>query len=40
LTETGEEVPYASAVVIERFEEPEGPPRQSKKAVDAHCNAA
>jgi GTP-binding protein Era len=28
LVETGEEVPYASAVVIERFEEPE--PRQTK----------
>lgn len=26
LMETGEEVPYASAVVIERFEEPEPPP--------------
>lgn len=30
LTETGEEVPYASAVVIERFEEPE---RSAKKPV-------
>ena len=31
LIETGEEVPYASAVVIERFEEPEGQPRPDKK---------
>jgi GTP-binding protein Era len=31
LLETGEEVPYASAVVVERFEEPEPvPPRSSK----------
>jgi GTP-binding protein Era len=29
LTETGEEVPYASAVVVERFEEPE--PQDTKK---------
>lgn len=26
LIETGEEVPYASAVIVERFEEPEAPP--------------
>jgi GTPase len=31
LIETGEEVPYASAVVIERFEEPEGEPKPGKK---------
>jgi GTPase len=31
LTETGEEVPYASAVVIERFEEPEPSSKTSKK---------
>jgi GTPase len=31
LIETGEEVPYASAVVIERFEEPEGQPRPGKR---------
>ncbi len=31
LMETGEEVPYASAVVIERFEEPEEPVRKVKK---------
>ena len=31
LVETGEEVPYASAVVIERFEEPEGQPRPGKR---------
>jgi GTPase len=31
LIETGEEVPYASAVVIERFEEPQGTPRPGKK---------
>jgi GTPase len=30
LTETGEEVPYASAVVVERFEEPP-PPSKSKR---------
>jgi GTP-binding protein Era len=30
LLETGEEVPYASAVVVERFEEPEPPPAASK----------
>jgi GTP-binding protein Era len=32
LLETGEEVPYASAVVIERWEEPE-PPRKLKKGI-------
>jgi GTPase len=35
LLETGEEVPYASAVVVERFEEPEavaGPPRAGRVA--------
>ena len=31
LIETGEEVPYASAVVIEQFEEPEAQPRPGKK---------
>jgi GTP-binding protein Era len=31
LIETGEEVPYASAVVIEEFEEPEAPPRPDRK---------
>jgi GTP-binding protein Era len=31
LVETGEEVPYASAVVIERFEEPEPEPAAPKK---------
>ena len=31
LVETGEEVPYASAVVIERFEEPEPEPATPKK---------
>jgi GTP-binding protein Era len=31
LMETGEEVPYASAVVIERFEEPPAPPAKVKK---------
>lgn len=31
LIETGEEVPYASAVVIEQFEEPHAPPRPGKK---------
>jgi len=30
LTETGEEVPYASAVVVERFEEPEVPARKPR----------
>ena len=31
LIETGEEVPYASAVVIEQFEEPEAPTRPGKR---------
>jgi GTP-binding protein Era len=31
LIETGEEVPYAAAVVIERFEEPEGQARPGKR---------
>jgi GTPase len=31
LVETGEEVPYASAVVIERFEEPKAQPAQKTK---------
>ena len=31
LVETGEEVPYASAVVIERFEEPSEPPQPSPR---------
>ena len=31
LIETGEEIPYASAVVIEQFEEPELPPRPGKR---------
>jgi len=31
LIETGEEVPYASAVVIEQFEEPHLPPRPGKR---------
>ncbi len=31
LIETGEEVPYASAVVIEQFEEPEAQPRPGKR---------
>lgn len=30
LLETGEEVPYASAVVVERFEEPEAAPKRRK----------
>jgi GTP-binding protein Era len=32
LVETGEEVPYASAVVIERFEEPPNEPPRKKPA--------
>jgi len=32
LTETGEEVPYASAVVVERFEEPKPEPRAKEPA--------
>lgn len=39
LIETGEEVPYASAVVIERFEEPEGKPRPGKRPL-TRINAA
>jgi GTP-binding protein Era len=39
LIETGEEVPYAAAVVIERFEEPEGEPRPGKKPL-TRINAA
>ncbi len=39
LLETGEEVPYASAVVIERFEEPEGQPRPGRKPL-TRINAA
>jgi GTP-binding protein Era len=36
LAETGEEVPYASAVVIEQFEEPEpARPRSKKKGAPA-----
>jgi GTP-binding protein Era len=35
LVETGEEVPYASAVVIERFEEAEPPPPPRKKGPPA-----
>ncbi len=39
LIETGEEVPYAAAVVIERFEEPEGQPRPGTKPL-TRINAA
>jgi GTP-binding protein Era len=39
LIETGEEVPYASAVVIERFEEPEGQLRPGTKPL-TRINAA
>lgn len=39
LIETGEEVPYAAAVVIERFEEPEGQPRPGKRPL-TRINAA
>src|SRR5208337_5348502 len=39
LIETGEEVPYASAVVIEEFEEPEAQPRPGKKPL-TRINAA
>ena len=35
LVETGEEVPYASAVVVERFEEPEPLPKGKKPRRDA-----
>ena len=34
LIETGEEVPYAAAVVIERFEEPEGQPHGAEGDLD------
>jgi GTP-binding protein Era len=37
LVETGEEVPYASAVVIERFEEPEVRPPSKKKGPPARA---
>ncbi len=40
LVETGEEVPYASAVVIERFEEPEPPSKGSKRAPLTRISAA
>jgi GTP-binding protein Era len=40
LVETGEEVPYASAVVIERFEEPEPPSKTSKKPPLTRISAA
>ena len=39
LIETGEEVPYAAAVVIERFEEPEGQPRPGTRPL-TRINAA
>ena len=39
LIETGEEVPYAAAVVIERFEEPEGQPRPGARPL-TRINAA
>ena len=39
LIETGEEVPYAAAVVIERFEEPEEQPRPGKRPL-TRINAA
>ena len=39
LIETGEEVPYAAAVVIERFEEPEGQARPGKRPL-TRINAA
>jgi GTP-binding protein Era len=39
LLETGEEVPYAAAVVIERFEEPEGQPRPGTRPL-TRINAA
>jgi GTP-binding protein Era len=32
LVETGEEVPYSAAVIIERFEEPEAPAKKGKSA--------
>ncbi len=37
LIETGEEVPYASAVVIEQFEEPSSPRRRTGKARRYAC---
>jgi hypothetical protein len=37
LIETGEEVPYASAVVIEQFEEPEAPARPGKRPLTRNC---
>ena len=40
LIETGEEVPYASAVVIERFEEPEESPAKSRKLPLTRISAA
>lgn len=40
LIETGEEVPYASAVVIERFEEPTGPPPRAGKLPLTRIHAA
>ena len=40
LVETGEEVPYASAVVIERFEEPEPSSKTSPKAPLTSISAA
>jgi GTPase len=40
LVETGEEVPYASAVVVERFEEPENAERRDGKAPVTRISAA
>ena len=40
LVETGEEVPYAAAVVIERFEEPEPPSKTDKKLPLTRISAA
>jgi GTP-binding protein Era len=40
LIETGEEVPYASAVVIERFEEPTSPPPRAGKLPLTRIQAA
>ncbi len=40
LIETGEEVPYAAAVVIERFEEPEGNPRPGGRKPLSRIHAA
>jgi GTP-binding protein Era len=39
LTETGEEVPYASAVVVERFEEPQPENKSSKSKKKPKLNA-